>query len=108
MIKNRRIEEFVGGWFIGNFRPTLFNTKDFEVSYKIHKKDENVAPHYHKIATEYNLVLEGTININGEKFEKGDVFIIEPFMCSFPSFPDNCSLIVIKVPSAPGDKYEIK
>ena len=27
-----------GGWFIGNFFPTAFKTKNFEVSYKLHKK----------------------------------------------------------------------
>ena len=29
-----------GGWFVGDFLPTAFKTKNFEVSYKLHKKNE--------------------------------------------------------------------
>ena len=32
-------EEMKGGWFVGNFTPTAYNTSEFEVSYKIHPKN---------------------------------------------------------------------
>ena len=31
-------KKMIGGWFVGNFKPTAYKTKSFEVSYKIHKK----------------------------------------------------------------------
>ena len=33
-----RIEDMKGGWFVGDFEPTAYKTKDFEVSYKVHQK----------------------------------------------------------------------
>ena len=32
------IQNYKGGWFIGDFEPTVFKTKDFEVCFKTHKK----------------------------------------------------------------------
>jgi len=46
-----------GGWFIGDFEPSVLRTSDFEVCYKEHKKGEDWPRHYHKEATEYNLLL---------------------------------------------------
>ena len=37
------------GWFIGNFKPTAYQTQQFEVCYKKHKKGEDWALHYHKV-----------------------------------------------------------
>ena len=30
-----------GGWYIGNFSPTVMKTSKLEVSYKVHKKTKN-------------------------------------------------------------------
>ena len=29
-----RLEDMIGGWFVGNFSPTAYTTNDVEVSYK--------------------------------------------------------------------------
>lgn len=29
-----------GGWFVGDFEPTAYKTKDFEVAYKFHYKEK--------------------------------------------------------------------
>ena len=67
-------KKMVGGWFIGNFKPSSLRTKKFEVSYKIHKKKEKWDRHYHKKATEINLVIKGKMKIRGKttwkKYEK--------------------------------------
>ena len=44
-----------GGWFVGNFEPTAFKTKDCEVAYVKHFKDQEWEKHFHKIATEITL-----------------------------------------------------
>ena len=41
-----------GGWYIGNFSPTVMKTSKLEVSYKVHKKNEKWPFHYHKKAIE--------------------------------------------------------
>lgn len=106
MIK-RNIDEFYRGWFIGNFEPTLLKTDQFEVSILKHTKGEQWAKHYHAIATEYNVLLTGSMKINGEPMVEGDVFVIEPGEAAEPEFLEDCTLVCVKTPSLPGDKYEV-
>lgn len=106
MIK-RNIDEFHRGWFIGNFEPSLLKTDQFEVSILKHAKGEQWAKHYHAIATEYNVLLKGSMKINGELMIEGDVFVIEPGEAAEPEFLEDCTLVCVKTPSLPGDKYEV-
>lgn len=106
MIK-RNIDEFYRGWFIGNFEPSLLKTDQFEVSILKHAKGEQWAKHYHAIATEYNVLLKGSMKINGELMIEGDVFVIEPGEAAEPEFLEDCTLVCVKTPSLPGDKYEV-
>lgn len=103
-----KIKDMKGGWFIGNFEPNAFKTDQFEVGYKFHPKDDNWDSHYHKIINEITLVASGRIIINDITFEKGDIFVIEPNEPAIPQFTEDCELLIIKVPSVPGDKYIIK
>lgn len=107
-MKIRKISDFKGGWFIGNFEPTLLKTEQFEVCYKYHHKDEIWPKHYHKIATEYNCLVSGSMIIHDTKLNPGDVFVIEPLEVADPVFLEDCCIIVVKTPSIPGDKYSEK
>jgi len=100
-------EKFIGGWFIGNFEPTAFLTKEFEVCYKIHKKNEKWPPHYHKMATEINYLMKGRMIIQGKELISGDVFIIDAGEIANPIFLEKCELIVVKIPSVINDKYNV-
>jgi quercetin dioxygenase-like cupin family protein len=102
----RRMDEFVGGWFVGDFEPTVHKTKDFEVCYKVHEKGEQWDAHYHK-GTEINYLIRGKMIIGGQLLVEGDVFILEPYEISDPEFLEKCELIVVKVPSDPEDKYVV-
>ena len=93
------------GWFIGDFDPSVYKTKDFEVAFKTHKKGSYHAPHHHKVATEYNLLIEGSIDFSGKIVNEGEIFIFEPNESSIPIFLTDCKLVVIKTPSVLGDKY---
>ena len=106
-MKIRRIENMVGNWFIGNFDPTIFKTSEFEVCYKLHKKNELYPVHYHKIATEINYLIRGRMIIQGMNLFPGDIFVLHPHEIADPVFLEDCELIVIKVPSIVGDKYEL-
>ncbi len=100
-------EKFEGGWFIGNFEPTSFNTTDFEVCYKFHKRNETWPAHYHKIATEINYLIKGKMIIQGKELISGNVFIISPYEIADPIFIEDCELIVVKIPSIKTDKFNI-
>lgn len=104
-MKIRHIDEFNGGWFIGNFEPTVYKTKLFEVCYKYHKKGELWDAHYHEIGLEINLMISGKMKTQGQILGPGDIFIISPGEVSAPEFLEDCKIIVIKSPSIPGDKY---
>lgn len=100
-----RIENYKGGWYIGNFDPSCFKTDKFEVGFKIHLKDEIWDKHYHRIATEINFLISGKMIIMGKELNAGDVFVIHPNEVADPIFLEDCSLIVVKTPSIIGDKF---
>lgn len=106
-MKKTRIEDYKRGWFIGNFEPSVLKTPAFEVSYMRHSKGEYWAPHFHKESEEYNVLIEGKMSIQGQVLESGDVFVFEKGEIADPVFLEDCKLIVVKVPSILGDKYEI-
>ncbi len=99
--------QWKGGWFIGNFEPTAYHTNAVEVCFKIHEKGEKWPKHYHKVATEINYLLHGIMTVKGETFHPGDVFIIENNEIADPEFLERCELIVVKIPAAKNDKYEV-
>ena len=112
------IKDFKDGWVIGNFEPALFRTKDIEIAvhdYPKHTRYDNIDRHYHKVATEYNIILEGKISLDvPEMFRdfsrahilsKGDGWIYKPLERSYVIFLENTKLLIIKTPSVPGDKY---
>lgn len=99
--------DFKGGWFVGNFEPSAYKTGDFEVCYKHHSKGEEWDTHYHKIGTEINLLVNGEMTIQGKSLKSGDVFILRPYEVADPVFLTDCTVLIIKTPSIPGDKYTI-
>jgi len=100
-----RLEDMTRGWVIGDFEPSLLKTQDFEVAILLHKKAEEWPAHYHKIATEYNILLSGTMSVCGKELVEGDTFIILPNEVAVPVFHEDCRIVCIKVPSLPDDKY---
>lgn len=107
-MKIRRSVKWKGGWFAGDFEPTAYRTREFEVCYKRHPKGEKWPTHYHKVATEINYLIRGSMTLQGEKFFAGDVFVLEPRDIANPIFLEDCELITIKTPSLIGDKYVIE
>ena len=101
------INDFTKGWFIGNFTPTLHNTNDFEIAFKIYKAGDCESPHFHKIATEYTLITQGSVSFNGVIYSKGDIVRVLPNeVVQFTSITDS-ETVVVKLPSVKNDKYVI-
>lgn len=100
-----KLEDYTRGWVIGDFLPSVLRTKGFEVGVLKHYKDEKWSAHYHSVSTEYNILIEGSMNVCGKELIKGDVFIIEQNEVADPTFHEDCTIVCIKVPSAIGDKH---
>lgn len=103
----KKIDDFIRGWIIGNFEPSLLKTELFEVGLMRHKAGEVWPKHYHKVGTEYNVLVSGKMIIQGKELVSGDVFVFNPGEIADPIFLEDCSVLVVKVPSILGDKYEV-
>lgn len=104
-MKIRKLSDMKGGWFVGNFDPAAFRSKDVEVAYQKHKRHENHQAHYHAKATEINLLVKGRMTMQGHLLKPGDIFIFEPYEVADPHFLEDCEIVVVKTPSEPSDKY---
>lgn len=103
-MQKHELSEYVGGWLIGNFKPSVFLTRDFEVSVKRFKAGQTEAAHFQRVATEITVVIEGTISMNDTFYDKDDIVVIEPpEIAAFKSITDSV-LVCIKFPSIPDDK----
>ena len=107
-MKSAKIRDMKGGWFIGNFEPSLFKTNDCEVAVKEYKRGDDEAKHYHKIATEYTLVVKGSVRMFNEVYGAGDIIVVEPGdATAFEALEDTVN-VVVKIPGANNDKYLVE
>ena len=104
IVKN--IKDMVGGWFVGDFEPTAYKTKDFEVSYKLHPKGQEWDIHYHTDVTEINYVIKGKMILQNTELKTGDIFILNPFEIADPEFIEDTEIICVKTPSV-NDKISV-
>lgn len=86
------------GWFVGAFEPSLHQTKDFEVGYRVHEPGKNDW-HYHTQVTEINLLIRGRMIIQGQLLTSGDLFVLEPYEVTDPEFLEPCEIVCVKFPS---------
>ena len=102
------ISNMTKGWFIGNFDPSLYKTNDVEVAVKHYKAGDHENKHYHKIATEYTVIIEGEVEMNGVRYKKDDIVVMEPGEATdFTAITDSTN-VVVKIPGANNDKYVVE
>ena len=92
------------GWFIGNFSKAIYQTKDFEVCYQCNPRGHTDS-HYHKEITEINLIISGSLLINGELLGPGEVYVMYPGDISQLQYLEESQVVAIKTPSIPNDKF---
>ena len=101
----RKINDMTKGWFIGNFEPTMYRTNDVEVAVKRYKRGDREEKHYHKIATEITVVVEGRVRMFDQVFDAGTIIVVEPGEATdFEALEDTINTVV-KIPGANNDKY---
>lgn len=98
------------GWFIGAFTPSLIPTKDFEVAIFDIKKGHESDLHYHKLAFEINVVIEGECLVTNSgiktRLKSGGIFCFPAGVKTCVKYVKDTKLLVIKFPSVPfGDKF---
>lgn len=102
------LTQMTKGWFIGNFEPSLLKTNDVEVAVKRYKKGDSEEAHYHKIATEFTVVLSGCVRMGKEVHGRDSIIKIEPGEATDFECLEDAVTVVVKIPGANNDKYAIK
>jgi mannose-6-phosphate isomerase-like protein (cupin superfamily) len=97
--------DFIGGWVVGDFDPSLIKTKDFEVSIKRYNAGDRDLCHFHKEADEITIIISGTVVMNGKHHIANDIVLIKKGESVEFNASSDAVTCVIKVPSVKGDKY---
>ena len=103
-----QLKNMKAGWFIGNFEPSLFKTNDSEVAVKTYKKGDKESKHYHKIATEYTVIIKGKVRMFDHIYEEGDIVVVEPGDATDFEALEDAMNVVVKMPGANNDKYLVE
>jgi hypothetical protein len=93
------------GWFVGDFSPTTLRTPAAEVAVKSYKAGDCEDRHLHKIATEITLMLNGAVEMCGQRLGPGDIIKLLPSEASAFNAITDATTVVVKLPSVIGDKY---
>lgn len=100
-----KLDDFIKGWIIGNFSPTLHATNQFEVAVKKYQSGEYEKKHLHKIAKEWTVIITGKVEMNGNIYSSGEIVYVEPNESTDFLALENTTTVVIKLPSVSDDKY---
>jgi quercetin dioxygenase-like cupin family protein len=103
-MKLERVENFTGGWFIGDFSPSLLATSDFEVCIKHFKAGDFEPNHFQERATEFTIVVSGLCRMGSIVLSPGDILVLDPGETSDFLAIEDSVVIGIKTPSIPEDK----
>jgi len=102
-----KLNDMKGGWFIGDFIPSIICTKEAEVAIKRYASGDLEVMHYHKLATEITVIVSGKVKMNGVEYSCGDIVVIEPGEATdFEALEDTITTVV-KVPSVNDDKFYV-
>lgn len=107
-MKVKKISDMKMGWFIGNFEPSLYKTNDCEVAVKNYAAGDYDEKHYHKIATEFTIIVKGKVKMFEKEFSEGDIIVAEPGDATDFTAITDATNVVVKIPGANNDKYICK
>lgn len=104
-METSKLSDMKGGWFVGDFSPSVHASEHFEVAVKKYEKGQFEESHTHRIALEITLIVSGKVQMNQQFFSAGD--IIKIFPGEFTDFLalEETITCVVKTPSAREDKY---
>jgi len=99
------IQDMHGGWFVGDFLPTMYKTRQCEVAYKEYEAGFVDQKHHHRKATELTLIVKGKAKFNENIIETGEGVVIFPGESVEFTALEETATVVVKVPGATNDKY---
>lgn len=103
-----KLNEYIRGWIVGDFKPSLIKTDNIEVAIKEYKSGDIELAHYHELSDEYTIVVSGLIQMNNELFIKGDIIKINKNEIANFKCIEDAITVVLKTISVPTDKYIVE
>lgn len=100
-----KLSDMKGGWFAGNFEPSVLKTENVEIAVKYYKQGDAEKWHYHKIATELTVIVSGKVKMNDKIFSQGDVVVMAPNEGTDFEVLEDAITTVVKIPGALNDKF---
>ncbi len=104
-MKYANLNEMIGGWFLGDFEPSIYKTNQFEVGIKEYKKGNKELKHLHKIATEITVIIRGKVKMNNKLINEGQIILLKPNEAADFVVLEDTITAVVKFPSTTNDKY---
>lgn len=103
-MKRHKLSDMHGGWIVGDFEPSLHKA-NYEVAVKRYSTGDSEKKHHHKLATEFTVVISGSVSMNDEVFNAGDIVEVSAnedvkFFCV-----EEAVTVVVKTTSSKNDKY---
>lgn len=100
-----RLDDMIGGWFVGDFMPVAHPATECEVACKRYHAGDRETAHVHRVATEITAIVSGRVRMNGVEYKVGDIIVLTPGEpTDFEALEDTVN-VVVKLPSVKGDKY---
>lgn len=99
------LNDFVGGWLVGHFQPSLVANDHVEVAVKKYEAGDHEPSHHHRIATEYTLIALGRVRMNDQTYQAGQIIRIDAGQSTDFHALEPTITVVIKTPSVASDKY---
>ena len=104
-MKKNNLNYMTKGWIVGDFSPSIINTKKCEIAIKHYKKGDSEPAHYHKEAEEITVIVNGKVLINDLILNKNDIVLVEKNeVVKFKALEDSTT-VVYKSKSIKDDKY---
>lgn len=100
-----RLADMQGGWFVGDFFPTVIQTADCEVAIKAYAAGAREPSHHHKVAAEVTVVVTGRARMGDRIVEQGTIVKLQPGESTDFEALEATLTVVVKLPSVKGDKY---
>jgi quercetin dioxygenase-like cupin family protein len=102
-----KLADMRGGWFVGQFQPSVLRLSECEVAVKRYRAGDREAAHVHRLATELTLVVSGRVTMNGQAFGEGDIVELAPGEPAEFHVLEDAITVVVKSPSVPSDKHPV-
>ena len=100
-----KLNNFVNGWIIGDFEPSLLKNSGVELAVMNKKKGKGINDyHYHEQCVEINVLIKGKMMCNNKIIEENDIFVFNKNVPSIYEYLEDCTFVVFKNKPSSKDK----